>query len=438
MGKGQIMMGQYFDYELEPVNETLCIDMKSYYASVECVERGLDPLTTMLIVMSNAENGGGLVLASSPMAKKKLGISNVTRQYEVPDHKDLIIVPPRMGLYIKRQVEITDIIRNYVADSDILVYSIDELFVRVQSSKRLFNKTAYEFAVLFKEQILDQTGLYCTIGIGANMLLSKISLDLEAKHNPDMIANWQYADVPNTLWKIDNLTDFWGINTRTEAKLWKMGIRTIKDLAHYDFWLMKSKMGVVGQQLIAHAWGIDRTTMSESYTPKSKSLGNSQVLMKDYTLANEIEIVIREMSEQVASRLRRKNYQTSCVTLSIGSSRHEHLNGFSRQISIPPTNNSKVLYQWCLQLFRKYYNGVAVRHIAINYSKLTGDGFMQLDLFQEPEEQINSNKLEYLLDEIRNKYGYESLVHASSYLDGATAIDRSSLIGGHAGGMDGL
>ncbi|MBP1042922.1 Y-family DNA polymerase [Vagococcus sp. BWB3-3] len=435
---GVIVVEQYFNYELEPINETLCVDMKSFYASVECVERGLDPLDTMLVVMSHAESSGGLVLAASPKAKKVLGISNVSRKYDIPDHPDLIIVPPRMNLYIKRNMEINNIFREYVSDEDLFIYSIDESFVRIQASKRLFGKTAYEFACLFKEQIFEKTGLYCTIGIGSNMLLGKLALDNEAKKNPDMIANWQYQDVPNTLWKIPNLTDFWGINTRTEATLWKMGIRTIDDLAHYDYFAMKARMGMIGQQLIAHAWGIDRTELKESYVPKSKSIGNSQVLMKDYIHEHEIKIVLREMVEQVATRARRKHYQTSCISLSLGYSRGEGERGFSRQLAIPPTNNSRVLYEYALLLFTKHYNGCAVRHMGVNFSKLTTDEYMQLSLFEDPEEQIADNKLDYLVDGIRHRFGYGAIVHASSIMEGGTAISRSQLVGGHAGGNDGL
>ncbi len=171
----------YFDYTNEPREDILCIDVKSFYASVECVYRGLDPLKTMLVVMSNADNAGGLTLAASPRAKTVLGISNVSRKYDIPYHKNLIIVPPRMNLYIKENLKINNIFRRYVANEDILVYSIDESFVRVTASKKLFNLTAYEFAQQFQREIYHETDLYCTIGIGDNPLLSKLALDNEAK-----------------------------------------------------------------------------------------------------------------------------------------------------------------------------------------------------------------------------------------------------------------
>lgn len=162
------MPEHYFDYTNEPRRDILCIDMKSFYASVECVERGLNPLKALLVVMSNAENNGGLALAVSPNAKKQLGISNVTRKYDIPYDKNLLIVPPRMNLYIKKNLQINSIFRQYVADEDILVYSIDETFVDVTKSKKLFNMTAYEFAVQFQRDIYVETGLICTIGIGDN------------------------------------------------------------------------------------------------------------------------------------------------------------------------------------------------------------------------------------------------------------------------------
>ena len=429
---------QYFNYAKEKRDDILCIDMKSFYASVECVARGLKPLKDLLVVMSGDRNGGGLALSASPMAKSELGISNVTRGYEIPKDSRLHVVPPRMNLYIKVNMMINNIFTRYVADEDIFVYSIDETFVRVKASKKLFNMNAYEFARQFQRDIYHETGLYCTVGIGDNMLLSKLALDNEAKKNPDMIADWRYEDVPNTVWKIKELTDFWGINRKSEQRLHRKGIETIYDLAHYDFFYMKETMGVVGQQLVAHAWGIDRTDISEKYVPKSKIIGNSQVLMRDYHKVSEIKIVIREMAEQVATRIRTKGLQTGCVHLGIVYSRDEQEKGFSRQIKIDPTNDSRVLSQHCLRLFDKFYEGQIVRNVSVTYSKLTDSQFLQLDLFNPPEELIARTELEEAIDHIRRRFGFASIVHASSYLEGASAIRRASLVGGHAGGNDGL
>lgn len=429
---------QFFDYKDEPREDILCIDMKSFYASVECVSRGLNPLTTLLVVMSNAESNGGLALAASPKAKEELGISNVTRKYEIPYHKDLHIVPPRMNLYIKENIKINNIFRQYVSDEDILVYSIDETFVRINASKKLFKMNAYEFALQFQRDIYHETGLYCTIGIGDNPLLSKLALDNEAKKNSDMIAIWRYEDVPEKVWNIKKMTDFWGINKRTEQNLNNKGIMSIKELAHYDYFRLKTSMGVIGEQLIAHSWGIDRTKLSDVYQPKSKSIGNSQVLTKDYVDVREIKIVLREIAEQVATRIRVKGYDTCCVRISIGYSRSEMTRGFSKQMKIPPTSNSKELTKYCIHLFESNYEGYAVRNIAVNYSKLVPSNSLQLNLFEDPLDTINNIELDKTIDVIRQRFGFDSIVHASSHLEGATAIKRSNLVGGHAGGMEGI
>ena len=429
-----------FNYAEEKSNDIFCIDVKSFYASVECVERGLHPLKALLVVMSNAENSGGLVLAASPMAKQVLGISNVSRKFEIPPHPDLIIVPPRMSYYIEKNTEINNIFRKYVSDEDLHIYSIDESFVSVRASLKLFKrKSAYDMARMIQYHIFKKTGLYVTIGIGDNMLMAKLALDNEAKHNEDFIAEWRYKDVPNTVWKIEDLTDMWGIGSRTERRLNSLGIKTVYDLAHANFYQLRDSLGLIGEQLYANAWGIDRSDIRDSYRPLEKSYGNSQILKKDYYKKHEIKIVIREMAEQVATRIRKHHCQTGCVSLSISYSKYEENSGFSRQLKIPSTSNTKKLVEYCFEIFNNYYeDDKAVRRIGITYSKLIYTSDIQLDLFENPTEQITNEKLDLLVDKIRDKYGFQSLVHASSLMDGATAINRSSLVGGHAGGMEGI
>lgn len=429
-----------FNYAKEISNDIFCIDVKSFYASVECVERGLHPLKALLVVMSNADKPGGIVLAASPMAKKVLGIRNVTRKWEIPYHPDLVIVPPRMSYYIEKNTEINDIFRKYVSDEDLHIYSIDESFISVRASLKLFKrKNAYELARMIQYHIFKKTGLYVTIGIGDNMLMAKLALDNEAKYNKAFIAEWRYKDVPNTVWKLEQLTDMWGIGSRTARRLNSLGIKTVYDLAHANFYQLRDSMGLIGEQLYANAWGIDRSDIRDSYRPLEKSYGNSQILKKDYYKKHEIKIVIREMAEQVATRIRKHHCQTGCVSLSVSYSKYEEQVGFSRQLKIPSTSNTKKLVDSCFEIFNKYYeDDKAVRRIGITYSKLSYTSDIQLDLFEDPTEQITNEKLDLLVDKIREKYGFQSLVHASSLMDGATAIDRSSLVGGHAGGMEGI
>lgn len=437
------------DYSNEPVNDYFMIDMKSFYASVECIERGLNPLTTELVVMSQADNtGSGLILASSPMAKQQYGISNVSRPRDLPSPfpDSLIIAAPRMNLYIKRNMEVNGIFRKYVADEDLLIYSIDESILKVTSSMKLFTTAGKsrsdqrkQLARKIQRHVYREMGLIATVGIGDNPLLAKLALDNEAKRNEGFIAEWTYQDVPKKVWRIREMTDFWGIGSRTKKRLNQMGIMSIEGLANWKPYSLKHKFGVLGLQLYFHANGIDRTDIAVvPPQTKEKSYGNSQVLPRDYTRKEEIEIVVKEMAEQVAIRIRKHGCKTSCIHVGIGTSILEEKEGFSRQMKIPLTNNTKELQMYCMYLFHKFYDGQEVRHVSIVYSKLVYTDSMQLDLFSDPEKQMREENLDRIIDKIRGKYGFSSIVHASSYLEGARSIDRSNLVGGHAGGNGGI
>ncbi|PZL77496.1 excinuclease ABC subunit A [Enterococcus plantarum] len=434
-----------FDYDKEPNRDILCIDCKSFYSSVECVERGLHPLKTMLIVMSGADNAGGLVLAASPLAKKVLGITNVTRSNEVPYHKDLLIVPPRMNLYMQKNVEINQVYKSFVADEDHSVFSVDESFLDVSDSLKLFNcKNAYEMARKIQLKVKEQTGIYVTVGIGSNPLLAKLALDNGAKHSKDFIAEWRYEDVQEKVWGINPMTEFCGIGHRTVKRLNWLGIRSIREIAEADPYKLKREFGVMGLQLFAHSWGIDRSFLGQKKPAAKvdKSIGNSQVLPRDYTRQDQLELVLKEIVDQVASRLRSSQLKTGCISVSVGYSKgyldSKGRTGWSKQRKVSLSNNTKVLSEHVLQLFRSEYNFQDVRHIGVSYSKLVQTDVLQLDLFSDPVQEVNEERLDFLIDTIRKKYGFKALIHASSLMEGATAVSRASLVGGHAGGNVGL
>ncbi|MGM0241325.1 Y-family DNA polymerase [Enterococcus sp. AZ103] len=438
------------DYNKEPLSDYFLIDIKSFYSSVECVDRGLDPLTTNLVVLSTADNvgGNGLILASSPVAKATMGISNVSRFNDLPYPlpKDLILAPPRMNLYIKRNLEINNIFRDYVADEDLLIYSVDESILKVEQSLNLFtdrqltrSQKRRQLAKIIQSEVKKQTGLVCTVGIGDNPLLAKLALDNEAKHNDGFIAEWNYEDVPTKVWGIKNMTDFWGIGKKMKLRFRDMGITTIKELAHADPWALKSRLGILGLQYYYHANGVDRTDIAVPPPPtQEKSYGNSQVLPKDYVRKEEIELIIKEMAEQVAIRIRKHKCKTQCIHVSIRPSFYEEEKGFSRQLAIPATDNTKELQEQCLYLFRKHYTGYAVRNVGITYKKLVWTDVLQLNLFEDPQEQINHENLDLVIDKIRQKYGFEAIIHASSALENARSVKRANVVGGHAGGHGGL
>lgn len=439
-----------FDYEKEPSRDILCLDCKSFYASCEAVERGLDPLTVKLVVMSypsdnTRERGSGLILASSPEAKKAYNISNVSRARDLPFPypDDLVIAAPRMNLYMQVNRKINSIYREFVDDSNIAVYSVDETFLDVTDSLKYFNcDRAYDLARIIQRRVYEETGIFTTVGIGDNPLLAKLALDNESKKNKDMKAEWRYADVASKLWPITDITDIWGIGHRTAIRLKNLGIETMHDLAHFNYYKLKAEMGVIGAQLYAHAWGIDRSFIGEVYVPKSKSVGNSQVLNRDYNKRDEIEIVLRELSDQVATRLRKIDKKTTSVSLWIGYSLKyvddEGRSGFSKQIAIKPTNSSQKIAEAVLAIFNQFYYGQTIRNIGINTAKLETPTTQQLDLFDNVENQDQEDDFNAVVDEIRRKHGFTKLVYTSSLLEGGRAIARSSLVGGHAGGMSGI
>ncbi len=467
-----------FDYSKEPVSDIAFIDMKSFYASVECVERGLHPLKTSLCVMSRADNSNGLILASSPMFKKVFGKSNVGRSYDLPFDihtrkfsyynarrqglpttpeyvryieewaKVTVIVPPRMDMYIEKNLEIQHVFQDYASIEDILPYSIDEGFIDLTSSLNYFisdkgvsrRKKLDKLSARIQRDIWRKTGIYSTVGMSnSNPLLAKLALDNEAKHNPTMRANWSYEDVEEKVWNIPKMTDFWGIGSRMEKRLNKLGIYSIRELANCNPDILKKELGVVGVDLFFHANGIDESNVHNPYKPKSKGLGNSQVLPRDYVKQVDIELILREMAEQVAIRLRRAHKKCCTVSISIGFSRNELKRPIQAQMKVEPTNNTRVLTDHVLSLFRKKYDSGAVRNVAVSYSNFVDDSIQIISLFDDVEKIDKEERLQTAIDTIRNQFGFTTIQKGNSLLEASRSLERSKLIGGHsAGGLDGL
>lgn len=420
------------DYKFQPRKDILCIDVKSFFASVESVKRGIHPLDSYIVVMSNQELAGGLVLASSPRVKKEYGIKTGSRKYEIPLNSKIQIVEPRMSLYIKVNMLINDIFKEFVAEEDIHIYSIDESFLDVSKSQQLYG-TAEQIAEKIQQRIFNKLRLVTAIGIGDNPLLAKLALDNEAKNNDSQIAIWRYEDVQEKVWSIHPISKMWGIGSNTERNLQKLGIDSVYSLSQYNVKSLKRIHGIIGEQLFFHAHGIDQSILSEKYKPQSKGFGKSQILKKDYTDQYDIEVVIREMADDISARLRKHKVETEVVHLSIGFSREILISGFSHQMKIYPSSSNKKIIEAALHLFREHYKGEPVRQIAIRCGKIHTKQNLQLDLFEVPERMLLEQDLEIVIDKIRNKYGFASLVHASSLTKGGTAIQRSGLVGGHKG-----
>ena len=321
------------------------------------------------------------MLAASPLVKKEYGVKTGTRIYEIPQKANIDIVEPRMSVYLQKNMEILRIFKRYVAKEDLLVYSIDESFLDVTKSHKLFGST-HDIARKIQRDVWRELGLVLTVGIGDNPLLAKLALDHQAKHDEQrgFIGEWRYEDVPYKLWKIEALIDFWGIGQKTEANLNRIGIRNMYDLAQYDIGKLKEKFGVIGQQLYFHAHGIDRTVLSDTYTPESTSFSRNQILNRDYSVKHDIETVIRDMTDENVARLRKHRLMTGVVKLTIGYSRDTVLGGFSHQIKIEATDSSKKLKAHMLFIFHKHYkDNMPVRVINVTFGKLQIKQSLQLN-----------------------------------------------------------
>ena len=285
-------------FDDEPHGVFLLIDNKSFYASCEAVARGLNPLKVPLVVLSEAENtNGGLILATSPEAKHLFHLkANVSRKRDLPNDPRLWVVPPRMNLYIQRNLQINQIFHQFTTEKEVWPYSIDESILDMTHTWRLFGNSVREVARLIQKTVRQKLGLYTTVGIGDNPVQAKLALDLYAKHNHELIGEIHYETVPDKIWSINELTDVWGIGPRMAKRLNRLQIHNMYELAHTNPYLLKQQLGVIGSQLFATAWGIDRAQVTETTKVKEASLGNSQVLPRDYF--NQVERVCTRISDR--------------------------------------------------------------------------------------------------------------------------------------------
>lgn len=428
------------DYSREPHGVFFMIDNKSFYASVESVARGLNPLQSKLVVMSETANtGSGLALAASPQAKKLFGIKNVSRQRLMPKvSPDLLLVPPRMNLYIKKNMEINKIFRRFTADEDCYPYSIDESILDMTHSWQLFGDTPLEVAQLIQHTVRQEKGLYTTVGIGENPVQAKLALDLIAKYDHYLIGELSYANFGEKIWPITDLTKVWSIGHRTEAHLNRIGINSMGDLAWCNPYQLKKEFGIIGSQLFALSWGIDRSKLTELVKPVDKSWSNSQVLPRDYNKQEEIELVIHEIAQQVTSRMRHHGQIAGSISLGIGYSykatEDDGRSGFNRSMRVEPTSNSKQVADYLISLFRESWEGQTVRNVMVALSMLSPEVGFQMNLFEPPEQQIKADMFERIVDQIRDRFGVTKLIMASSLMKGGTLLERAALVGGHNGG----
>ncbi|HLR80042.1 MAG TPA: UV damage repair protein UvrX [Bacillota bacterium] len=420
-------MNPPIDYKALKNRNILCVDMKSFYASCAALVKGLDPLTAHLAVVADTKRKGSVVLAATPALKRDFGIRTGNRVFEIPADENIVTVSAQMNLYLEVSAEITRLFNKYVPKEVIHTYSIDESFLDVDGTEKLWG-SAEEVAVRIRDELKDTFGLTATIGIGPNMLMAKLCLDLEAKQSG--IARWTYTDIPNKLWPVTPLSRMWGIGSRLEKRLHRMGISTVGQLANYSLPRLEKTFGVIGSQLYYHANGIDLSELGAPILQGQVSYGKSQVLLRDYHHPQDVAYVILEMCEEVAQRARANRQAGRTIHLGIGYSQEEGGGGFYRSITMEsPTNITMEMYRACMYLFRKFYAHQTVRKISLSLDQVCDDDAVQLDLFTR--NRMRERKLGYAMDAVRKKHGQDALLRAVSYTPAGTARRRTQLVGGH-------
>lgn len=417
------------DYTPYPRNDILCIDMRSFYASVEAVKLELDPMKAMLAVVGDLSRSGSIVLAASPALKKKHGISNVSRYFELPDDPDIHIVQANMADYLHVSLQITKLLHHFAPKEAIHTYSVDEIWVTLNGLTTLWEEDCWGIARMIQAAILNYFGISSAIGIGDNKFLAKVVMDLIAKKSPEGIAECRYEDVASTLWPIP-VEAIWGIGSRMKQHLHRMGITTFGQIAQFPLIHLKKHFGVMGEQLYWHAWGIDLSPVLGDFTKTTqKSFGHGISLLRNYT-AKETLICILDLCEEACRRARTAMQAGKTVHLAISYSTDTGGGGFKRAKSIDtPTNITLEMYDVCTHLFEQFYDGVSlIRRVTVTLTNLQHGDATQLDFFSEREQYKD---VDYVMDSIRDRYGTTAILRASSYTEAGITIERSKKIGGH-------
>lgn len=494
----------------------IAIDLKSFYASVECRERGLDPMDTNLVVADESRTDKTICLAVTP-SLKSYGISgrgrlfevkhrvkeaNAGRRHDAPGRTlegkshffselqenpkleiDFIIAPPRMAYYMEYSTRIYEVYLKYIAPEDIVVYSIDEVFMDVTDYLNTYKLSAHDLAMKIILDVIETTGITATAGIGTNLFLCKVAMDIVAKHIPAdengvRIAELDEMSYRKTMWSHQPLTDFWRVGRGYAKKLEEHGMFTMGDVARCserDEDLLYKLFGKNAELLIDHAWGWEPTTIKaiKAYRPSTNSLGSGQVLHCPYE-ADKAKLVLREMADMLTLDLVDKGLVTDQIVVTVGydienladperrAKYHGAIvkDGYGREIPKHShgtinldghTSSTKKIMCAVSELFDRITDknllirrlNVTANHvIAESAAPKKNDGYEQLDLFtdyaardaereQEQQELEREQKMQQALLTIKKKFGKNAILRGMNYEDGATAKDRNEQIGGH-------
>ena len=421
----------------------LCIDLKTFFASVECAARGLNPFTTNLIVADPTRGSGTICLAVTP-ALKKLGVKNRCRVYEIPKDIHYIQVMPRMQEYVNASARIYGIYQQFCAPCDIHVYSIDECFIYITPYLKRYNTTPEGFAHMLMRAVEQREHICATVGIGPNLFLAKVAMDVIAKKNNSHIAYLNEELFYQHMWHHRPLTDVWGIGPGIARRLKRYGIFNLQGIAHIKEDILYRELGTAAQTLINHAWGKDYCTIADikSYTPKEHSYSSGQVLMRDYS-AQEALVVLKEMIYELYLRLIKQADTCSIVQLSIGYARIRYNENERVSLAYVPqqsmqrklsanTNARQQIETTLIELWNKLIMPNAkVRRITITFGGIRPLAEVQPQLFDATQHAIADFSLGKTTVAIKEKFGKNALIKGCSLLECATATTRNNQIGGH-------
>ena len=411
------------------------IDMKSFFASVECAERGLDAMTTKLVVADASRTDKTICLAVSP-AMKALGVKNRCRLFEIPKDIDYIIAPPRMKKYIDYAAKIYRIYLKYMSKEDIYQYSIDECFIDATDYLRMYNMRAKEFAKKLISEINDKLGIPATCGIGTNMYLAKIALDITAKHAPDRIGWLTEEKFKKELWHHKPLSDFWGISTGISKRLAKYNITDMYGISTFNEDILYDEFGVNAEIMIDHSNGIETTQMSDikSYHTKSKSISSSQILACAYK-PEDAEIVLNEMLQEGCYRLIRENIKTPLIHIIIGYQDDIGVYSKGTRRMMEATNLPSKIIPVGISLYNQIVDkNRLVRRLGYDFSDLTEDNEQQFNMFDDIKKEDKEKTLMTAVLNLKDKYGKNAILRGIDFDKRATQRERNAQIGGHRSG----
>ena len=413
----------------------MCLDLKSFYASVECADLGVDPFTTPLVVADASRGLGAITLAISP-ALKALEVKNRCRLFEIPSTIEYIAVKPRMRRYMEVSASIYGVLLEYVAPEDIHVYSIDEYFIDVTPYSRLYKKSYYDLALLFKDKVLARTHIHATVGLGSNLFLAKVALDVLAKHAPQGIGMLNEESFKEKIWYHQPITDIWQIGKGIARRLHKYGVVDLHGITTVpeDRWY--KEFGVNAELLIDHAWGRETCTMKEihAYRPAKHSLSRGQILLRNYSY-EECFVPLREMVESLLLELVAEEALTKHISLGVRyADRTVKGTGGSRRLS-KYTCSLDILSQAVLDLYKEtVHRHHEIRQLSVGFDDLVNRAAVpwEEDLFSDDsKEEEKSYQVERTVLEIKERFGGNSILRASSLQEEGTMQFRNTLVGGH-------